>query len=292
VLARVVRLLFALVLTAVGAASAPHSAASPPGLRLALLPCSNIETTFKKFHSLLSYLKEQTGLVVTIVVPADLAEFESLTKNGNIDFAIQDPHTYLELSKYFDTSSLVQAVALNGTMEQSGVVVVRRDSGIAALPELRGKIVMFGPRTSTPKWIAGRMLFESKGVSVDRGLQVVNGGCCEDIAFAVVVKSVDAGVICDHFLSQHAVRQKELGVAPESLHVIGRTPAFPTRIFAARRSVPPASVRAVTDALLRLDAKTAAHAAILTSAELGGFKRTTESAYLAAVARSEPKGGK
>jgi phosphonate transport system substrate-binding protein len=292
VVVRVVRLLLVPALLAVATASAARSAAAPPGLRLALLPCSNIETTFKKFHPLLSYLKEQTGLVVTIVVPADLAEFESLTKNGNIDFALQDPHTYLQLSRYFDASSLIQAVALNGTMEQSGVVVVRRDSGIAALPELRGRTVMFGPRTSTPKWVAGRMLFESKGVSVDRDLQTLNGGCCEDIAFAVVVKSVDAGVICDHFLSQHAVRQKELGVQPESLQILGRTPAFPTRIFAARRAVPPASVRAVTEALLRLDTKIAEHAAVLMSAELGGFKRTTESAYLAEVARSEPKGRK
>jgi ABC-type phosphate/phosphonate transport system substrate-binding protein len=151
---------------------------------------------------------------------------------------------------------------------------------------------MFGKRASTPKWVAARQLFESEGVSVDRELQVVNGGCCEDIAFSVFVKSVDAGVICDHFLSQHAVRQKELGVEPESLLVIGRTPAFPTRIFAARRSVAPASVRAVIEALVRLDSKTAAHAAILSSAELGGFVRTTERAYLAEVARSEPQGRK
>lgn len=151
---------------------------------------------------------------------------------------------------------------------------------------------MFGPRTSTPKWVAARMLFEAGGVSVDRDLQSLNGGCCEDIAFSVFVRSVDAGVICDHFLSQHAVRQKELGVEPESLLTIGRTPAFPTRIFAARQSVPPATIQAVTEALLRLDPKTAAHAAILTSAELGGFVRTSERAYLAEVARSEPQGRK
>lgn len=290
--ARVALLLFALLLTAVGSVPAPCSAAAPPALRLAALPCSNIETTFKKFHPLLSYLKDETGLVVTLVVPADLAEFESLTRNGNIDFAMQDPHTFLQLSRYFDASSLVQTVALDGTTKQSGVLVVRRDSGIAAVRDLRGRIVMFGPRTSTPKWVAARMLFESSGVSVDRDLQFLNGGCCEDIAFSVFVRSVNAGVICDHFLSQHAVRQKELGVEPESLLILGRTPTFPTRIFAARQSVAPASVRAVTEALLRLDSKTAAHAAILTSAELGGFVRTTERAYLAEVARSEPTGRK
>jgi phosphonate transport system substrate-binding protein len=292
VVARVARLLLASVLTAVGAASVPHSAAAPPGLRLAVLPCSNIETTFKKFHPLLSYLKDETGLVVSITIPVDLAEFESQLKNGSIDLALQDPHTYGQVARYLDGSALLQTRALNGTTEQSGVVIVRRDSGVRSLADLRGKAVMFGKRASTPKWVAARQLFESEGVSVDRELQVVNGGCCEDIAFSVFVKSVDAGVICDHFLSQHAVRQKELGVEPESLLILGRTPGFPTRIFAARQSVAPASVRAVIEALLRLDAKTAAHAAILASAELGGFVRTTERAYLAEVARSETQGRK
>ena len=259
------------------------------GLRLAVLPCSNIETTFKKFYPLLSYLKAETGIPATILVPADLAEFESLIKNGSIDFALQDPHTFGQLSRHFVKSSLLQTRALNGTTEQSGVVIVRRDSGLGSLADLRGKTVMFGPRDVDARsgWPPG-CSSNRQALSVDRDLQVVNGGCCEDIAFAVFVRSVDAGVICDHFLSQHTARQKELGVAPESLQVIGRTPSFPTRVFAARSGVSADTIRAVTEALLRLDSKVAEHSAIMSSAEVRGFFRTTESAYLAAVARSIP----
>lgn len=285
-MARVLPLLLASLLLVAGSGPSARAARAPAVFRLAVLPCSNIETTFKKFYPLLSYLKAETGIPVTILVPADLAEFESLTKNGNIDFALQDPHTYGQLSRYFDKSSLLQTRDLNDTTSQSGVVIVRRESGLASLADLRGKTVMFGPRTSTPKWVAAQQLFESQGLSVDRDLRAVNGGCCEDIAFAVFVRSADAGVICDHFLSKHTARQKELGVAPESLQVIGRTPPFPTRVFAARLGVPADRTRAVTAALLRLDPDVAAHSAILSSAEVRGFFRTTEPAYLAAVARS------
>ncbi len=62
-------------------------------LRLAVLPCTNIESTFRKLHPLLVYLKAATGLSVSLVVPADLADFESTTANGRLDFALQDPHT-------------------------------------------------------------------------------------------------------------------------------------------------------------------------------------------------------
>lgn len=287
-MARVLPFLLASAL--VGAVPGPWTteATAPAGVRLAILPCSNIETTFKKFHPLLTYLKAETGLTVSIIIPADLAEFESLTKNGNIDFALQDPHTFGQFSRYFDKTSLLQTRAVNDTNEQSGVVIVRRESGLDSLADLRRKRVMFGPRTSTPKWVAARLLFESVGLSVDRDLQVLNGGCCEDIAFEVFVRSVDAGVICDHFLSQHEARQKELGVDPASLKVIGRTPAFPTRVFAARLAVPAGTIRAVTEALLRLAPKPPEQSAILSSAEVRGFFRITEAAYLAAVARSTP----
>ena len=287
-MARVLPLLLASLLLAAGSGQSAHAARAPVGLRLAVLPCSNIETTFKKFYPLLSYLKAETGIPATILVPADLTEFESLIKNGSIDFALQDPHTFGQLSRHFVKSSLLQTRALNDTTEQSGVVIVRRASGLGSVADLRGKTVMFGPRTSTPKWVAARLLFEAGGLSVDRDLRAVNGGCCEDIAFAVFVRSVDAGVICDHFLSKHTARQKELGVAPESLQVIGRTPSFPTRVFAARSGVSADTIRAVTEALLRLDSKVAEHSAIMSSAEVRGFFRTTESAYLAAVARSIP----
>ena len=289
-MARVLPLALALALVGPITGPAGQSGNAPDGLLLAVLPCSNIETTFKKFYPLLSYLKAETGIPVTITVPTELSEFESLIKNGSVDFALQDPHTYRQVSKDFDGSTLLQTVALNGTTSQSGVLIVRRERGLRSLADLRGKTVMFGPRTSTPKWVAARMLFEAGGVSVDRHLRAVNGGCCEDIAFEVFVRTVDAGVICDHFLAQHEARQKELGVDPASLDVIGRTPAFPTRVFAARRGVPAERAGAVIAALLRLDANLPAQAAVLKSAEIRGFVRTTEQAYLAEVARATPAG--
>ena len=259
-----------------------------PRLRLAVLPCTNIESTFRKFHPLLAYLKSATGLTVSLAVPADLADFESMTANGQLDFALQDPHTYRELSHLFDDASLLQTRALDGTTRQSAVVVVRRDGGIRDLAELRGRTVLFGPRTSSPKWIAAGLLFESRGVRVDRDLKRLNGGCCEDIAFAVSVKAVEAGVICDHFLGQHGTRQKDLGVDPASLRVIGRTTAFPTRIFAARKGVSATVVAAITQALTRLDAASSEQAGVMASAEISGFLRTTRPEYLRELGRTAP----
>jgi len=259
-----------------------------PDLVLAVLPCTNIETTFRKFYPLLSHVRSATGLSVKLTLPADFAEFETALAHGQLDFALQDPHTYERLPQLFDDASLLQTLSLESGTRQSAVVIVRRDSGLGELAQLRDRTVMFGPRTSSPKWIAAKLLFESRGLHVDRDLKGVNGGCCEDIAFAVSVRAADAGVICDHFLSRHAARQKDLGVDPGALAIIGRTPTFPTRILAARRGVPASVFGSVTQALLRLDPAKPEHAGILATAEIGGFLRTSRAGYLAQLAGPAP----
>ena len=59
------------------------SLGSEPGarLRVAVLPCTNIETSFRKLHPLFEYLESRTGFEMKLVVPADLPEFETLTRN-------------------------------------------------------------------------------------------------------------------------------------------------------------------------------------------------------------------
>jgi phosphonate transport system substrate-binding protein len=261
--------------TVLATVSLGSEVASEPGssLKVAVLPCTNIETSFRKFHPLFAYLKSTTGFEITLVVPEDLPEFETMTRNGEVDFALQDPHTFDRLSHLFDESSLLQTRALDGSTSQSAVVVVRRDSGVRELRQLVGKTVMFGPRVSSPKWVAARLLFESAGIDVDRDLKVLNGGCCEDIAFTVLIRSVDAGVICDHFLDQHGARQKD----------IGRTAPLPTRIFSARRGTPEDVVAAISRALLDLDPTDDAQAGILARAEIGGFLKTTRTDYLEGI---------
>ncbi len=257
----------------------------PPELRisLAVLPCTNIELTFRKFNPLLQYLKETAGLTVKLVVPGDIDEAEAKLKNGQVDIVLQDPHTFSLLLPLFDPATLLQAIALDGSTSQTGVVVVRRDSGISNLAQLRGRAVMFGPRASTSKWVAARMLFEDRGLNPDLDVKSIKGGCCEDIAFAVTIHSVDAGLVCEHFMGQQEARLAELGADANALRVIAHTPPFPTRILAARLGARPEKFERLARALLAMSMANPREARVLRSAEVLGFRPTTEAKYLGAL---------
>jgi len=252
---------------------ASHAGEGKQTLKIAVLPCTNIVMTFKKFHPLISYLTQETEFEIKLMVPQDLAEFASSIKSQDIDFALQDPHTFVKLASLLDGTSLIQTLTMEGGNNQAGVVVVRKDSHLSQIKELKEKKVMFGPKFSSAKWLAAKVLFQDSGISLQKDLKsYVHGGCCEDIAFSVALKSVDAGVVCDHFLTEHEEKQKELGVRGERLKVIGRTIAVPTRVFGPRKDLSTDIVNAINRALLRLDKKNPEHAKILARAEIGGFR--------------------
>ena len=242
-------------------------------VNIAVLPCTDIVMTFKKFHPLVAYLTQKTGLPIRLVVPEDLSKFETSLNNGEIDFALQDPHTFLKLSDLFDKDSHIRALNLEGGTTQSGVIIVRKDSGIHKITDLKGKTVMFGPKFSASKWLAGRLLLEENGINIEKDLKAyLNGGCCEDIAFNVYLKAVDAGVVCDHFAGEHEDKQKELGIDASQIMVIAKTKDVPMKVFGARKGIDKEIIMKMKQALLHLDRHNPEQMKMLQQAELGGFQ--------------------
>ena len=260
--------------------SASYADEVQKNITIAIFPCTDIVMSFTKFHPLVTYLKEETGFDINLVVPRDSAKFERDIKNKDIDFALQDPHIYTGLVRLYDKNTLIRALTREGTTSQSGVVIARKDGGINTLKDLIGKTVMFGPKLSSARWVAAKLLFKENGINIDKDLRAYsNGGCCEDVAFSVHLKAVDAGVVCDHFLEEHSEKQQELGVEAKQISVICKTKPVPTKVFAARQDLNNGIIIKVIQALLKLDNKKPEHAKILYSAELGGFQKSKDEDY-------------
>jgi len=248
------------------------AAAAPESITIAVLPCTDIVMTFKKFHPLVTYLIQKTGMSVRLVVPENMTRFEASLNNGEIDFALQDPHTFLKLAHCFDQDSPLGVLNKGGGTTQTGVVVVRKDSNINRITDLKGKSVMFGPKFSASKWLAARLLFKDHGIDIEKDLKTyLNGGCCEDISFSVYLRAVDAGVVCKHFLAEHDEKQKDLGIDITKITVIGQTKAVPMKVLSARKGIDKDVVHKVNQALLSLDRNNPDHGNILFPAEIGGF---------------------
>ncbi len=258
-----------------------HALETPKKITIALSPCTDVVSVFEKFHPLISYLQEKTGFTIELAFPENYAEFEQVIQNKGIDFSFQDPDVYLKFANRYNKDSLLMAVTPTGEVVQAGVVIVRKDSNIAKIKDLVGKSVIFGPKFSSSRWVNAKLLFAEKGINIDKDLsEYSQGGCCEDVAFNVHLKATDAGVVCEHFLSEHEKKQLELGVETQQIRVIARTQFVPTRVFSARLDVNDTLVSRVNQALLSLDNTNPAHAKILSRAEIGGFRKVRHEDYV------------
>lgn len=257
-----------------------HGETRQEHLSFAVLPCSDVVMSYKKFHPLIEYLKIQTGLDVELLVPKDAQEFEWTIKNRDVDYVLQDPHTYVGMAGLYKRNALLRTLTKDGNTFQYGLFVVRKDSGITGIKGLKGKTVMFGPTLSAAKWIEAKRLLKENGLNIDKDLKAYqHGGCCEDIVFNVYLKAVDAGAVCEHFVEGHTERQKELGIDVKDLMVIGKTRKIPNRVLAARKGLSDEIVNRVNSALLGLDRQNPAHNRILLPAEIGGFERARDRDY-------------
>ncbi|WP_157238044.1 phosphate/phosphite/phosphonate ABC transporter substrate-binding protein [Desulfobacter curvatus] len=244
--------------------------------KISTFPCTDEANSFKKFHPLVTYLRHATGLNISLVFHDDLAGFERALKNGSLDFVIQDPYVYVKLADKYSNAHILQALTFDKETTHSGVIIVRKDSGLKRIMDLKGKTVMFGPKLSSPRWIAARHLFEKNGLLIDGDLlDYSNKGCCEDVAFNVFLNVVDAGVVCDHFLPEHGSRQQALGLDAGQLAVIATTDRVPTKIFSAGKYVRADNMVKMTGALMRLDFQNSEHRRIMENADLGGFRKAS-----------------
>ncbi len=257
-----------------------HASEMPKNITIAISPCTDVVVIYEKFHPLIAYLQEKTGYNIELAFPESYEEFEKVIHNKDIDFAFQDPDVYLKFAHRYNKDSLLMALSPKGEIVQSGVVIVRKDSNIYKIEDLVGRSVIFGPKLSSTRWINAKLLFAEKGINIDKDLsEYSNGGCCVDVAFNVHLKATDAGVVCEHFLSEHEKKQQELGVETQQIRVIARTESVPTRVFSARLDVSATLVSRVNQALLSLDNTNPAHAKILSRAEVGGFRKVNHEDY-------------
>lgn len=247
-------------------------------LKIAVLHCGDVVKSFELFTPLVRYLAEKTGLKLELVVWGDIPSLERSLRKGEIDFVLQDSPLYVRFSSYLNRELLLKVIGDDGKDVVSGIVFVRKDSPYQQISDLADKKVQFGPITSGVKWIAGRKLFADHGVLPEKDIKVYvgTGGCCEEIAFNVYFKKVDAGVICDHALEKLA---KKGLIKVDELRTIDRTAVIPSAVFAAAKDVNPDIINAVFDATLVLHKDQHQYAKILADIDIDGFARSSDAAY-------------
>jgi phosphate/phosphite/phosphonate ABC transporter binding protein len=240
-------------------------------LKLGVLPRLSATELTAMFQPLAERLGRATGQKVTLVIAKDFEAFERQVRSGELDLAFSNPLVYAQLKRTTDLTPLGLAAEKKGGTKFRGVIVVRKDSGLADVAALRGKKLIFVDEDSLGGYIAQALLLRKQGLDVQKDfVRLPFAKKHDNVTMAVFSKAADAGGIREDDLEKMKGR-----IDLDQLKILAYTDYFPNWPLFASPRVAPATRDAIKKALLELRAGDA----VLEAAKLTAFAPVTDKDY-------------
>jgi len=244
----------------------------------AYLPQYSHTISFQRHRKLLEYLRRTTGLPLRQIFPDTFDEHIKMVERGEIDISYSNPFVYIKLAQSGATA-FASIIEPSGKPDFQGQIICRQDNPtIKDIGDCRGK-----------RWIAvdpgsaGGYLFPL-GLFYDNGIRESDfgkvdfapgpGGKQEKVVLAVHAGAYDIGTIRKNTLDVVAGKI-DLG----EIRVLAETRPYPGWVYAARRGLDPAVLRAISQALFALDIDEGSHKEILQAAGMRGIIPAMDADY-------------
>jgi len=243
----VITLLLGIILLSQPAFAQP----SPPKLLIGLIPEMNIFKQKQRFTLLGEYLSEKTGTTV---------EFTILSRYGNIiesftaekmDGAFFGSFTGALAIQKLGVVPLARPVNLDNTSTYHGYILVRKDSGINSVADMRGKRIAFVEKATTAGYVFPLALLRENGIVDIDGFfsEAFFTGSHDAAVIAVLDGKADVGAakhsIYDWVKNENPRIEKEL-------KIIARSPSVPSNGLCVRKTLDAALRNKLKLALLSL----------------------------------------
>ncbi len=140
---RRLRLFIILLLAGLTANQPLLASANIDPLIVGVFPRRNFKQTIKMFTPLVEHLSRQLGRSVRLESARNFGEFWKGVSSKHYDIVHYNQYHYVKSHKEFGYQVILKNEEF-GNSKLSGALVVRKDSGITALTDLKGKKIVFG----------------------------------------------------------------------------------------------------------------------------------------------------
>lgn len=233
-------LLFAAEAPSPPAASAQPAQASP--LILAVHPYLPPFEIKNRFQPLAEYLSERLQHKVVVKVSSDYPEHITAVGMDLADIAFLGPAPYVHMVQKYGLKPLLARLENNGSPTLVGNIVVRKESPLKSLNELKGHRFAFVSRESTLGFLIPQQMLGKEKVSLEDLASYDFLNSHQNVALAVNMGDFDAGAV------QHDVYLAK----QDHLRSIAQSPPISEHLFVASTKLSPAMVEKARAALLAI----------------------------------------
>lgn len=215
-----------------------------PIIYFGVIPRYNPMIMYQNYQPIMDYLTETTPYHFELKLARDYPQVVEHLRTGVTQVASLGDVTFAAASLGFGAQPILRPRNQNGNPDYFSLIVVRRESPLSSVTQLKGKNFAFGNIHSTSGNLIPRYFLFDRGVNLEDLGSYVNLPTHTDVARAVLKGKYDAGAVKDVV----AYRYQSAG-----LKIIGRSAPIPAVPIVVRKDAPQALIDALTKALLGID---------------------------------------
>jgi len=214
----------------------PVSSAAEQPLILAVHPYKSPAKLVQAFTPFADYLAKRLSREVQIKVTANYAAHIDAVGRDAYDIAYMGPASYVKAVARYGRKPLLSRLVVNGKPTFQGKIIVREDSAIRELPQLKGKRFAFGDRSSTMSHLVPRFMLIEAGINAEELEEYQFLGSHDNVALAVLVGDYDAGAVKEAVFYKY---QKK------GLRSLASTPVLSEHLFVASKVLDPKQIERI-----------------------------------------------
>jgi len=243
-------------------------------VKVAILPEYSLELMAAKYMNLVNYLSKETGYRIEYVSSLSYSNYLSTVEASKADIGFQNALVYNILVKTRGAYPLCQAIGLDGSRTNRGIIITHEGSGIHNILELKDKRVMVASKKAVSGYLAQIADCAAQGIDPDTDLKIIIATRQDEVVRKVLGKEVDAG-----FVREDVLQTVGRVVDISSIRIVHQTTPYPNWVVSAFKETNPEVAAKVKAALLKLNEEDE-NRATLQLLELKGFAESQDSDYL------------
>jgi len=228
----------------------PAFTAEKPLIRFGVIPRYNPLVMYKRYQPIMDYLTENTPFRFELKISKDYPEAVRFLQQGVTQVSSLGDVTFAEANTQYAAIPILKPRNKDGIAFYRSAIIVRVDSPLKNIKELRGKTMAFGSPHSTSGNLIPRYLLWDNGVGLRDLKSFTNLQHHDAVAKAILKGQFDAGAVKDVV----AEKYKSHG-----LRILAWSAPIPAVPLVVRKDAPPDVVKTLTAALLKLDRANPAH---------------------------------
>lgn len=263
------------------AACAPPDTDQPKILRLGMVPFETGEELLRDMQPMIDVIEAGMGMEVLPTVAADYTGVVEAFKNQQLDVAFLSPAAYVLAAQEANVRVILKSHR-DGSPHYYGAIIVRADSPIQTVADLKGKRFAFGDPLSTSGHIFARKLMLEAGLKPESDLeQFIYAGSHDATILSVLNQKVDAGAsYADDIDGKSSAWQRFLDPRDHhKIRVLAYTEPIPSDNICVRADFPQELTQKLFQTITAFTNSEAGHALVKKLYKLDGYVAATDADY-------------